>query len=75
MKHFRQRKYVIDAHLGPVYTEHQRQRCDNSPMMLAILLSLKTMELLQNGVVATHLSSDSIVYNEKSITSVIAELS
>ena len=31
--------------LGPVYTERQHQRCDNSAMMLAILFSLKSMEL------------------------------
>ena len=36
--------------LGSVYTKRQRQRCDNSAMMLAILFSLKTMESLQNGV-------------------------
>ena len=34
---------------GPVYTKLQRQRCDNSAMML----ELKTTELLQFGV-ATH---------------------
>ena len=36
--------------LGPVYTRHQRQCCDNSGIMLAILFLLKTMGLLQNGV-------------------------
>ena len=36
--------------LGPIYTKRQRQCCDNSAMTLAILFSLKTMELLQNGV-------------------------
>ena len=30
--------------------EHQHQHCDNSAMMLAILFSFKTMELLQIGV-------------------------
>ena len=39
--------------LGSIYTKRQRQRCDKFAMMLAILFSLKTMELLQNGV-ATH---------------------
>ena len=34
--------------LGPVYTKHQRQRCDNSAMTLAILLSLKSVESLEN---------------------------
>ena len=36
--------------LGPVYTKRLRQRCDNSTMMLAILLVLKTMDLLENGL-------------------------
>ena len=31
----------------PVYTECQRQRCHNIAMTLAILFSLKTMELFQ----------------------------
>ena len=31
--------------LGPVYTKHQRQCCDNSAMTLVILLSLKSMEM------------------------------
>ena len=39
--------------LGPVYTKRQRQRWTISAMTLAILFSLKTMQLLQNGV-ATH---------------------
>ena len=37
----------------PVYAEHQRQFCDNDVMTLAMLLSMKTMESLQNWV-ATH---------------------
>ena len=45
--------------LGPAYTKHQHQHCNNSVMMLAILLSLKTMESLQNGV-ATHLQATSL---------------
>ena len=36
--------------LGSIYTKHQRQHCDNSVMMLAIPLSLKTMESHQIGV-------------------------
>ena len=36
--------------LGPIYTKRQRQRCDNSAMTLAILFSLKTVELLENGL-------------------------
>ena len=35
---------------GPVYTKRQSQRCNNSVITLAILLRLKTMESLQNGV-------------------------
>ena len=38
--------------LGPIYTKHQRQRCDHSAMRLAILFTLKTMELLQIWVAA-----------------------
>ena len=37
-------------HCKCVYTERQHQRCNNCAMMLAILLSLKTIELLQNSV-------------------------
>ena len=36
--------------LGPIYTKHQRQCCDNSGMTLAILFSLKTVESLENGL-------------------------
>ena len=36
--------------LDPVYIKRQSQRCNNSAMKLAILFSLKTMELLQTGV-------------------------
>ena len=39
--------------LGPVYIKRQHQCCNNSVMTLVILFSLKTMELLQNGI-ATH---------------------
>ena len=42
MVRLRQRHYI-----GIVYTKRQRQRCDNSAMILAILFSLKTV---QNGV-------------------------
>ena len=35
---------------GSIYTKRQRQGCDNSAMMLAILFSLKTMESLKNRV-------------------------
>ena len=41
--------------LEPVYIKRQSQRCNNSAMKLAILFSLKTMELLQTEV-ATHFS-------------------
>ena len=37
----------LSAYL-PVYTKRQRQRCDHSTMMLAILFSLKSMETLEN---------------------------
>ena len=36
--------------LGPVYAKRQRQYCDNSAITLAILFSLKTMEVLENGL-------------------------
>ena len=36
--------------LRPVYTKRQRQRCDNSAMMLAMTLSLKSVESLENGL-------------------------
>ena len=39
--------------LGPIYTKHLSQCCDNSVIMLGVLVSLKTMQLLQNGV-ASH---------------------
>ena len=39
---------VFSQETKPVYTECQSQRCNNSLMMLALLLSLKTMELLRN---------------------------
>ena len=60
--------------LGPVYTKRQRQCWDNSAMTLAILLSLKTMESLQNWG-CNPFSSASIVFNENRIASVITELS
>ena len=67
-------KTHIDAMLEPVYTKRQSQRCDNSVMTLVILFSLKN-----NGVtrkwVATPFLSDSIAFNESSITSVIAAMS
>ena len=39
---------VFSQETKPVYTERQSRRCNNSWMMLALLLSLKTMELLKN---------------------------
>ena len=39
--------------LGPIYTEGHSERFDNSAMMPIVLLSLKTMESLQNGI-TTH---------------------
>ena len=64
--------YVASNTLGSVYTMCQRQRCDNSAMRLAVLLSLKTMESLQNGV-ATHFRVTPLV-SMSSMASVIAEL-
>ena len=61
------RRHVL---LGPVYTKHQRQRCHNSAMMLAILFSLNTMESLQNQV-ATHFQVTPLF---SMIASVVAEL-
>ena len=43
----------LTVYLGPRLHQRQRQCCNNSAMMLAIMFSLKTMELLQKGV-ATH---------------------
>ena len=36
--------------LGLICTKRQSQSCDNSAMTLAILFSLKTMELLEDGL-------------------------
>ena len=58
---------------GRVYINRQHQCCDNTAMTLVILLSLKTMELHQI-VGYNPFSSNSIVFNEKSITTIIAEL-
>ena len=49
--------------LKPVYTEFQRQRCNNAMMTLTIQLSLRTMPSLQNGV-EPQFWSDSIVFNK-----------
>ena len=35
---------------GPIYTKRQHQCCDDSATMLATPFSLKTMELLENGL-------------------------
>ena len=43
-----------------IYTKRQRQRCDNSAMTLAILFSLKSVELLQNGF-ATHFQATPLI--------------
>ena len=40
----------VNKPLGPIYTMHQYQHCNNSEMTLAILFSLKTMESLENGL-------------------------
>ena len=54
---------------GPVYNKRQRQICENPAMTLAILFSLKTMKLLENGL---EIHSDSIAFPQSSIASVIA---
>ena len=45
-------KQVVTV-FGPVYTKRESQRCDDFPMTLSNLFSLKAMESLQIGV-ATH---------------------
>ena len=35
---------------GPIYNKFQRQCCNNSAMILALLFSLKTTALLENGL-------------------------
>ena len=64
---------ILKRFLGPVYTKLQRQCCNKSSMTLALLFSLKTMELLQNWGY-NPFSGDSIVFNENYVASVIAEL-
>ena len=60
------------APLGPVYTKRQRQCFHKSAMTLVILL------IENNGVawkrVATPIWSNSIVFNENNIVSIITEL-
>ena len=46
----------------------------NAAMTLAIPLTLNTMESLQNGLQSYSGGSDSIVFNESSITSTVAAL-
>ena len=59
--------------LGPVYTKHQRQRCNNSAM------TSNTIPIENNGFawkwVATAIWSDSIVFSENGISSVVTEFS
>ena len=45
----RRRSTRVSA-LGPVYTKHKHQCCDNCVIMLAILFYLKTMKSLENGL-------------------------
>ena len=59
-----------DASWGSVYPKRHRQHCDNSAMTLVILFSLKTMEYLENGL-QLQFSSDSIIFNENRIASVM----
>ena len=46
--------------LGPIYTDGHSERFDNSAMMPIVLLSLKTMELLQNGI-TTHFQATQLL--------------
>ena len=64
---------TVTTGLGSIYTKHQRQRCNNSVMIPAILFSLKITVLLEKKV-ATPFWSDSIVFNENRIASIIAAL-
>ena len=43
-----------------VFTERQKQRCDNSAIMLTILFLLKTMDSLKNGLQPTRSRSRSV---------------
>ena len=59
---------------GPVYAEHRRQCCDNSVMTLVILVLLKSMQLLQNGL-QPHSEATPLLSMTKGSLSVIPELS
>ena len=54
---------------GSIYTKRLRPSYDNSVMMLVILFSLKTMELLQNEV-ATHFQVTPLFFNENTCRSI-----
>ena len=54
--------YNLKYYLGPVYTEHQSQRCDNSRMTLVIMFSLNPF------------LSDSIAFNENIVYESIASV-
>ena len=58
--------------LGPIYSKRQHQCCEHSAMMIVILFSLKSMEMLENGLQPQ--SGVTIVFNENRIASVIAAL-
>ena len=62
-----------DIELGCVYTKRQRQRCNNSAMMLAVMFLLQTMESLQTGC-TTHFQVTLLFSMRTGIASVIAEL-
>ena len=51
VKLFTSKRKIIVQRKGPFTTSVRVQHCDNSAMMLAIVFSLKTMELIQNGIV------------------------
>ena len=64
---------------GHVYTKRQRQCCDHTAMTLVILFSLKSMEMLENGL-QTHYgalsqsccSFDADAWCKRALTMVIA---
>ena len=60
---------VLCEHLGPVYTERQRQCCDDTCNSVLTENNRVTPDWVCNSF-----SSDSTVFNENSFTSVIATL-
>ena len=65
--------FCCGSKLAAIYTERHPECSVNTTMVLAILLSLKTIKLRQNGN-ATPFWSNFIVFHESSVSSVIAVL-